>query len=55
MRTETWKERMHEMKERIMHPFTHEETERSAGATGSRGEKRTGESEHKVDEIAGSE
>jgi hypothetical protein len=52
MRTELWKERWQEFKERLTHPAgRHEEEER-------RGKEREGharEPEHKVDEIAGSE
>lgn len=51
-----WKERWHEIRERVIHPFGghgHREEERKAGGEPEAEERR--KEEHKVDDAAGSE
>jgi len=54
MRTETFKERMHDLKLMVLHPFHYEALRHGIGAAEEE-EKRPGESGYKTDKSSGSE
>jgi hypothetical protein len=49
------RERMHELKEMILHPFHYEAMRHGMGFAGTQEEKRPGETGYKIDESSGSE
>ncbi len=55
MRTETIRERMHDLKEMIFHPFHYEALRHGIGVPETGEEKRPGETGYKSDDSSGSE